>query len=72
VGPTTDLKLTKREKLVASSRLQTNNAVTFLCFAMFFYLITRFSCFSSFEVLRTALPKTELFWDIRLLRVVNS
>jgi hypothetical protein len=29
VDPTTDLKLLQREKLVASSRLQTNNAVTF-------------------------------------------
>jgi hypothetical protein len=72
VGPTTDLKLLKEEKLVASSRLQTNIVLTFLCFAVFFYLITRSGCFSSFEVLRTVLPKTELFWDIRLRRVVNS
>jgi len=67
-----DLKLLKREKLVASSRLQTNIAVTFLCFAIFFCLIREFGCFSSIEVLRTVLPKTELFWDIRLRRVVNS
>jgi len=72
VGPTTDLKLPNKEKLVASSRLLTNNAVTFLSFAIFFCLITRFGCFSSIEVLRTALPKTEIFWDIRLRQVVNS
>jgi hypothetical protein len=26
----------------------------------------------SFEFLRAILPKTEIFWDIRLRRVVNS
>jgi hypothetical protein len=72
VGPTTNLKLLKRAKLVASSRLQTNNAVTFFYFAIFFYLMARFGCFSSFDVLRMMSPETEIFWDIRLRRVVNS